>query len=85
VTEMHGSGTFFDQRLSDRTSIPCPREAAREHARHPGSRHGQASALHAYQLALKAPSLPEVSTRLPQSGQEVFDGQVRDLPRSAAV
>ena len=81
VTEMHGSGTFFDARLANPDQYPVEAKA-----RTPGDRRptpgtpdlvtSKLPALHAYQLALKAPKPPVGSfdAAAAERGKEVFDG-----------
>jgi cytochrome c peroxidase len=78
VTEMHGSGTFFDPRLSDPVQYPV---SARSGSWNTRSTHdlvtAKLPALHAYQLALKAPTPPASSfdPAAAARGKEVFDNQ----------
>jgi len=77
VTEMHGSGTFFDQRLSDPIQYPVSARSGSWNTRGtPDLVTGKLAALHAYQLALKAPKPPVGSfdADSAERGKEVFDG-----------
>ncbi len=77
VTEMHGSGTFFDQRLSDPVQYPVSARSGSWNTRGtPDSVTARLPALHAYQLALKAPKPPAGSfdAAAAERGKEVFDG-----------
>jgi hypothetical protein len=78
VTEMHGSGTFFDARLSDPVQYPIAAESGSWNTRGtPDLVTAKLAALHAYQLALKAPKPPVGSfdPAAAQRGKEVFDNQ----------
>src|SRR5438309_1990522 len=78
VTEMHGSGTFFDQRLSDPVQYPVSARSGSWNTRGtPDLVTARLPALHAYQLALKAPKPPVGSfdAAAAERGKEVFDGQ----------
>ena len=59
VTEMHGSGTFFDERLSDASQFPVAARSGSWNTRGtPDLVSSKLAALHAYQLALPAPKPP---------------------------
>ncbi len=78
VTEMHGSGTFFDQRLSDPVQYPVSSRSGSWNTRGtPDLVTTKLPALHAYQLALKAPKPPVGSfdAAAAERGKEVFGGQ----------
>jgi hypothetical protein len=78
VTEMHGSGTFFDQRLSDPVQYPVSARSGSWNTRGtPDLVTAKLPALHAYQLALKAPTPPVGSFDVAAAarGREVFDNQ----------
>jgi hypothetical protein len=89
VTEMHGSGTFFDARLSDPGPVPGRGALGLvEHARHARLVTSKLPALHAYQLSLRAPAPPAGSfdrRRQRAEGAVRGEGAVRELPRAAAV
>ena len=77
VTEMHGSGTFFDQRLSDPVQYPVAARSGSWNTRGtPDVVTAKLPALHAYQLALAAPKPPVGSfdAAAAERGKEVFDG-----------
>src|SRR2546425_898115 len=78
VTEMHGSGTFFDERLSDPIQYPVSARSVSWNTRGaPDLVTAKLAALHAYQLALKAPKPPVGSfdAGAAERGKEVFDGR----------
>jgi len=78
VTEMHGSGTFFDQRLSDPLQYPVSARSGSWNTRGtPDLVTAKLPALHAYQLALEAPTPPVGSFDVAAAarGKEVFDNQ----------
>src|SRR6185503_7734664 len=59
VTEMHGSGTFFDARLSDPGQYPVAARTGSWNTRGtPDLVTSKLPALHAYQLSLRAPKAP---------------------------
>jgi hypothetical protein len=77
VTEMHGSGTFFDTRLSDPVQYPVAAESGSWNTRGtPDLVTSKLPALHAYQLSIKAPKPPVGSfdPAAAERGKEVFDG-----------
>jgi hypothetical protein len=78
VTEMHGSGTFFDQRLSDPVQYPVSARSGSWNTRGtPDLVTAKLPALHAYQLALAAPKPPVGSfdAAAAERGKDVFDNQ----------
>src|SRR5438445_7493094 len=78
VTEMHGSGTFFDERLSDPVQYPVSARSGSWNTRGaPDLVTAKLAALHAYQLALKAPKPPAGSfdAAAAERGKEVRDGR----------
>ncbi|HYS50828.1 MAG TPA: hypothetical protein VEM33_03020 [Burkholderiales bacterium] len=78
VTEMHGSGTFFDQRLSDPVQYPVSARSGSWNTRGtPDLVTAKLPALRAYQLSLKAPTPPVGSFDVAAAarGKEVFDDQ----------
>ena len=78
VTEMHGSGTFFDQRLSDPVQYPIAAESGSWNTRGtPDLVTSKLPALHQYQLALPAPKPPVGSFDLAAAarGKVVFENQ----------
>jgi mono/diheme cytochrome c family protein len=78
VTEMHGSGTFFDIRLSDPDQYPVAAKSGSFNTRGtPDLVTGKLPALHFYQLAIPAPKAPKGSFDVAAAarGKEVFDGR----------
>jgi hypothetical protein len=78
VTEMGGSGTFFDARLSDPTQYPLAAKSGSWNTRDtPDLVTSKLPALHFYQLAIPAPKPPEGSfdAAAAERGKEIFDGQ----------
>jgi hypothetical protein len=78
VTEMHGSGTFFDQRLSDPVQYPVSARSGSWNTRGtPDLVTAKLPALHAYQLALLAPKPPVGSfdAAAAARGKDVFNNQ----------
>ena len=62
VNEMHGSGTFFDARLSDPNQYPISAKSGSFDARgEPDQVTSKLAALHFYQLAIPAPKPPKGS------------------------
>jgi len=77
ATEMHGSGTFFDQRLSDPTQFPVAAATGSWNTRGtPDLVTAKLPALHFYQLAIPAPKAPAGSfdAAAAQRGKAVFEG-----------
>jgi hypothetical protein len=75
---MHGSGTFFDARLANKTQYPVSARTGSNNTRgRPDLVTSKLAALHFYQLAIPAPTPPsgsfvqEASAR----GKLVFDGK----------
>src|SRR5262249_35984769 len=59
ATEMHGSGTFFDARLADKTQFPVAAKSGSYNSRgKPDQLTSKLAALHFYQLAIPAPKPP---------------------------
>jgi len=78
VTEMHGSGTFFDQRLSDPAQYPVAAESGSWNTRGtPDLVTAKLPALHQYQLSLAAPRAPVGSFEPAAAarGKVVFENQ----------
>jgi hypothetical protein len=78
VTEMHGSGTFFDPRLSDKDQFPVSARSGSFNTRGtPDLVTAKLGALHFYQLAIPAPTPPKASFNHAAAarGKEVFDGR----------
>ena len=62
VTEMHGSGTFFDARLGDRNQDPVSAKSGSYNSRgKPDQVTSKLAALQFYQLAIPAPKAPKGS------------------------
>jgi len=59
VTEMHGSGTFYDARLNDKSAYPVAARIGSYNSRSkPDQLSSKLAALHFYQLAIPAPKPP---------------------------
>lgn len=80
VLEMHGKGTFFDERLNNPTQFPIAAKAGLWNVRNePDVVTAKLPALHLYQLSLAAPPPPKGSFD-PQAaarGQKLFMGKAR--------
>ncbi len=62
ATEMHGSGTFFDERFNDKNQYPVAAKSGSGNTRGtPDLVTAKLAALHFYQLAIPAPKPPENS------------------------
>jgi hypothetical protein len=62
VNEMHGSGTLFDARLSDKNQFPVSAKSGSYDSRgKPDQLTSKLAALHFYQLAIPAPKAPKGS------------------------
>jgi hypothetical protein len=80
VTEMHGSGTFFDSRLNDPARYPVAARAGTGNVRNtPDLVTDKLGALHAYQLSLDAPKPPQGSFDQVAAarGKQVFSGRAQ--------
>jgi mono/diheme cytochrome c family protein len=78
ATEMHGSGTFFDQRLNNPDQYPVAAKSGSFNTRGtPDLVTGKLPALHFYQLAIPAPKAPKGSFDVAAAarGKEVFEGR----------
>jgi hypothetical protein len=78
ATEMHGSGTFFDMRLSDPDQYPVAAKSGSFNTRGtPDLVTGKLPALHFYQLAIPAPKAPKGSfdVAAAERGKELFNGR----------
>jgi hypothetical protein len=78
ATEMHGSGTFYDARLSIQEQYPVAARSGSSNTRGvPDLVTSKLSALHFYQLAIPAPKPPEGSfdATAAEHGKEIFNGQ----------
>jgi mono/diheme cytochrome c family protein len=80
VTQMHGQGTFVDDRLADREKFPLVAKTKLDDTR---AEHDRVTAklagLHYYQLSLPPPTPPEGSydKAAAKRGKEIFDGKAR--------
>ena len=80
VTEMHGSGTFFDERLNDPEQYPVAARTGSWNTRGtPDMVSSKLAALHAYQLALPAPkpSPGSFNAQAAGRGKTLFEGKAR--------
>ena len=78
ATEMHGSGTFFDQRLNNPDQYPVAAKSGSFNTRGtPELVSSKLPALHFYQLAIPAPKAPKGSFDVAAAGRgkEVFEGR----------
>jgi hypothetical protein len=78
ATEMHGSGTFYDARLSDKATFPVASKSGsyNSHGK-PDQLTSKLAALHFYQLAIPAPKPPAGSYDQAASarGKVLFEGK----------
>jgi hypothetical protein len=80
ATEMHGSGTFFDARLSDKSQYPIAARAGSGNTRGTPDRvTAKLAALHFYQIAIPAPkpvkgSFDEI---VAVRGKDIFAGKAK--------
>jgi hypothetical protein len=80
VGEMHGSGTFFDARLSDPAQYPVATKTGSWNVRSkPDQITAKLAALHFYQLAIPAPKPPSGSfdTAAAAAGKDVFNNKAK--------
>jgi len=80
ATEMHGSGTFYDARLSDPKQYPVAAKSGSSNMRGvPDRVTSNLAALHSYQLAIPAPKPPDGSfdKRLAAEGKTIFGGKAK--------
>lgn len=80
VTEMHGSGTFFDARFNDNAQYPVAAKSGAGNTRGtPDLVTSKLAALHFYQLAIPAPKPPKGSfdEKLAEHGKEIFAGKAK--------
>lgn len=80
VTEMHGSGTFFDERLNDPAQYPLAvKNGSWNVRRTPDLVTSKLPALHVYQMSLAAPKPPTGSFNeaAARRGKEVFSGRAQ--------
>jgi len=78
VTDMHGSGTFFDMRLADKTQFPVAAKSGAYNTRGTPDRiSSKLAALHFYQLAIPAPTPPvgSYAEDAAARGKTVFEGK----------
>ncbi len=79
--EMHGTGTFYDPRLSDPTQFPVAVKAGSANVRNESdSISSKLAALHFYQLAIPAPQSPEARNafNFPAfRGKTIFNGRAQ--------
>jgi hypothetical protein len=80
VTQMHGAGTFIDDRLNDREQFPVAAKTESGNTRaSPDRLSSKLAALHIYQLSIPAPKAPTGSydeARF-ERGEELFNGAAR--------
>jgi hypothetical protein len=80
ATEMHGSGTFYDARLSNPEQYPVAAKSGSNNTRGvPDRVTSKLAALHFYQLAIPAPKPAEGSydKAAAERGKAVFDGKAK--------
>ena len=80
VTEMHGSGVYFDARLKDAAQFPvAARSGSWDTRGTPDKVTAKLAALHFYQLAIPAPRPPAGSfdTSAFERGKALFEGKAR--------
>ena len=78
ATEMHGSGTFYDARLSNPEQYPVAAKSGSWNTRGvPDLVTSKLAALHFYQLAIPAPKPPDGSFNkdAAERGKEIFNGK----------
>jgi mono/diheme cytochrome c family protein len=79
-TQMHGKGTFFDPRLSDRTKFPKVANSGFDNVRdQPDLITSKLPALHFYQMAIPAPQPPKdhYNAEMAKRGEMVFNGAAK--------
>lgn len=80
ATEMHGSGTFYDARLKDKSQYPIAAKSGSSNTRGmPDLVTSKLAALHFYQLAIPAPKPPTGSFDKDAAarGKGIFDGKAK--------
>lgn len=80
ATEMHGSGTFYDARLKDKSQYPVAAKSGSSNTRGmPDLVTSKLAALHFYQLAIPAPKPPAGSFDKDAAarGKGIFDGKAK--------
>lgn len=78
VTQMHGSGTYFDARLKDANQFPVAARSGSWNARGiPDQVSAKLAALHYYQLSIPAPKPPAGSfnAEAAHRGKAIFEGK----------
>jgi hypothetical protein len=78
ATEMHGSGTFYDARLSNPEQYPVAARSGSSNTRGvPDLVTSKLGALHFYQLAIPSPKAPDGSfdKGAAERGKEIFNGK----------
>jgi cytochrome c553 len=80
VTQMHGGGTFFDERLSDKDQFPVAAKSGSWNMRgKPDNTTSKLAALHIYQLSIPAPKAPAGSYDKAafKRGEALFNGTAK--------
>jgi cytochrome c5 len=80
VTQMHGNGTFFDERLGDKEQFPVAAKSGSWNMRgKPDNTTSKLAALHIYQLSIPAPKAPAGSYDKAafKRGEALFNGKAR--------
>jgi cytochrome c5 len=80
VGEMHGAGTFFDERLADKEQYPVAAKSGSADTRATSDRlTSKLAALHIYQLSIPAPKAPPGSFDAAafERGKALFNGAAR--------
>ena len=80
VTEMHGSGTFFDARLNNADQYPVAARTGAGNTRGTPDRvTSKLAALHFYQIAIPAPKAPAGSFNkaAAERGKDIFNGKAK--------
>ncbi len=88
ATELNGSGTFFDARLSNKEQYPVAARSGAYNARgKPGLITAKLAALHFYQLAVPAPTPPSGTFDKENTGQSTLrqQGELCELPCPAPI
>jgi len=80
ASEMHGAGTFFDERLNDKEQYPVAAKSGSANTRAtPDKLTSKLAALHIYQLSIPAPKAPAGSFDAAafERGKALFNGAAR--------
>jgi len=80
ATEMHGTGTFYDARLSDKDQYPVSARSGAGNSRSTSDKlTAKLAALHFYQLSIPAPAAPEGSYDKAAfaRGKDLFNGPAK--------